>query len=312
MATRKWGVAEVQDREIKLGATLAHLIDSRGYSRNRRPILDAVGVSAAALSQYTRDQARPSLQKLLALAEFFGVTLDYLVYGEPMGAIPDHGPLARYVNHALGEIQTKASRHSAQVVRLGRLIADQIDATARQLGSVAGEGLVLDDEVYRLERYCVSADIMPLNLAFNVISMDDGDAAPGQFLQVVAENLQKGCTYRFLLTGAEEEQRDVVGRFRVLLGAHNVSDHVNQNCAFRWTDQPVLAGAALYRLDLESLKQDEPLLYEQFSAYLDDDGQLGYLVRPNNESNFDMLMSSARVEPARQAFEALWATAGRL
>lgn len=299
-------MAEVQDREIKLGSTLAHLIEIRGYSRNRRPILDAVGVSAAALSQYTRDQARPSLQKLLALADFFGVSLDYLVYGEPMGAMVDHGPLARYVNHALAEVQTKASRHSALVVRLGRLLADQLDETARKLGAVAGEGLVLDDEVFQLERYCVSADIMPLNLAFNVISMDDGETAPGQFLQVVAENLQKGCRYRFLLTGSEDEQRAVVSRFRLLLAAQNVSDHMNQNCAFRWTHQPVLAGAALYRLDVESLSHEEPMLYEQFSGYLDQSGQLGYLVRPNSESNFDMLMSSARVEPARQAFEALW------
>ncbi|MEV6235559.1 helix-turn-helix domain-containing protein [Lentzea sp. NPDC051838] len=291
---------------------LTLLIDRSVYSRNRRPIHDAVGVSAAALSQYTRDQTRPSLQKLVALADFFGVSLDYLVHGEPTGPMLDPSPLARYVDHALSDIQAKASRQSALVARLGRLLAEHIETAAQQLGTAVGEGLILDDEALRLERYCVAADIMPLNLGFNVISMDGGTAAPGQFLHTVAENLQKGCKYRFLLTGNLAEQDDVVRRFRSLLSARAGSDRVYQNCTFRRTEQPVMAYAVFYRLDVESLVHHEPLLYEQFSGYVDDDGQLGYVVRPNNESNVDILMGKDRVTPARQAFGALWAGAAQL
>ncbi|WP_285744129.1 helix-turn-helix transcriptional regulator [Lentzea sp. NBRC 105346] len=304
--------AEVKGHEIKLGDTLSYLIEREGYSRNRRPILDALGISPAALSQYTRDQSRPSLQNLVALAAFFNVTLDYLVYGEPTGTAVDHGPLARYVEHALNDIQAKASRHSDLVARLGRLLAEGIDATATRLETSAGAGLVLDDEIQRLERHCVHADIMPLNLAFNVISMDDGDAAPGQFLQVVAENLGKGCTYRFLLPGRPGEHTDVVNRFESLLSKRIGRDYVRQNCVFRRTDQPVLAGAAIYRLDLEGLNAQEPMLYEQFSSYVDEEGRLGYVVRPNNESNADMLVSRAQLGRVEEAFETLWAGAGRL
>lgn len=296
------------DREIKLGAMLTHLINRSQYSRNRRPIHDAVGVSAAALSQYTRDQARPSLQKLVALADFFGVSLDYLVHGEATGSMVDPGPLARYVDHALSEIQVKTSRQSALVARLGRLLAERIENVAQELGTVAGEGLILDDEALRLEAHCMAADIMPLNLGFNVIKMDSGVAAPGQFLQTVAENLQKGCKYRFLLTGNAGEQDDLIRMFRELL-AGQAGDHVHQNCTFRRTEQPVMAHAVFYRLDVELVKQNEPLLYEQFAGYVDDDGQVGYVVRPNSESNLDMLMSSDRVEPARRAFESLWTSA---
>ena len=299
-------------REIKLGEVLTHLITRSEYSRNRRPIHDAVGVSAAALSQYTRDQTRPSLQKLVALADFFGVSLDYLVHGEPTGSTVDPGPLARYVDHALSEIQAKASRQSALVARLGRLLAERIEITAQRLGTAVGEGLILDDEALRLERYCIAADIMPLNLGFNVISMDGGTAAPGQFLHTVAENLQKGCKYRFLLTGNPDAQDDLVPRFRSLLREHAGSDHVYQNCTFRRTEQSVMAYAVFYRLDVESLTHHEPLLYEQFAGYVDDDGQLGYVVRPNNESNLDMLMGSDRVRSARRAFGALWAGATQL
>jgi hypothetical protein len=62
---------QVQHRAVKLEAMLSSLIERGGYSRNRQPILDAVQISAAALSQYARGQTRPSFQKLIELAAFF-------------------------------------------------------------------------------------------------------------------------------------------------------------------------------------------------------------------------------------------------
>jgi len=93
----------VQHRAVKLEAMLSSLIERGGYSRNRQPILDAVQISAAALSQYARGQTRPSFQKLIELAAFFGVSLDYLVHGEPVAPVVDAGPLARYVEVFLGD-----------------------------------------------------------------------------------------------------------------------------------------------------------------------------------------------------------------
>jgi transcriptional regulator with XRE-family HTH domain len=81
----------VQNREVKLGQMLDKLIEDRGYSRNRRKILRALEISPAALSQYVRDQTRPSFSKLLALAGFFDVSLDYLVYGLPACGVPELG-----------------------------------------------------------------------------------------------------------------------------------------------------------------------------------------------------------------------------
>src|SRR3954471_11407893 len=83
-------VSKVKKREVKLGQTLSSLIERGGYSGNRRDILNALDISPAALSQYARDQTRPSFQKLVALADFFGVSLDYLVYGELGQPTQDH------------------------------------------------------------------------------------------------------------------------------------------------------------------------------------------------------------------------------
>ena len=106
-------------REVKLGQTLSSLIERGGYSRNRQEILTALDISSAALSQYAHDQTRPSFHKLVALADFFGVSIDYLVYGEVTEPAVDYGPMARYVDHSLARAMVNTRRHTA-MVEIGR------------------------------------------------------------------------------------------------------------------------------------------------------------------------------------------------
>jgi len=65
-------------REVKFGRMLESLIEHGGYNRNRKRITSRLGISSAALSQYIRQQTWPSFTKLLAIADFFDVSLDYL------------------------------------------------------------------------------------------------------------------------------------------------------------------------------------------------------------------------------------------
>ncbi len=305
----------MQSRTIKLGEMLTSLIERGGYSRNRQSIVEAVGVSPAALSQYALERTRPSFEKLTALADFFGVSLDYLVYGEPTAPLVDQGPLARYVDHALADVQARASRHSDLLTRIGRVLADRIDVVARDLANseTAGrEGLIQHDEILRVERYCRRADIVTLNLGLDVIHMTEGDAAAGQFLHVVAANLAKGCIYRFIVPAEQHTSDETVTSFRSLLTTYVASEHVHERCAFRRTTLPIIAAAGLYQLDAATLELEEPALFTQFSKYVTDDHCLGYLTRPNADSNADMLMSAAHAQGAREAFESLWLTSVEL
>ncbi|MPZ82341.1 MAG: helix-turn-helix domain-containing protein [Actinophytocola sp.] len=304
---------KVVDRKVKLEEMLSSLIERGGYSRNRQAILESVGVTAAALSQYVRGHTRPSFQRLVALADFFGVSLDYLVYGEPVSAPSDNGSPARYVERALADVRTQAGRHSDLMTRIGRVLADHIDVVARELAEsrTAGvEGLIEQDEALRVERYCQQADIVATDLGPDVIAMPGGDAAAGQFFQVVTANLAKGCKYRFLLAGELGTRPEVVTRFRGLVAAVVGGDQLNENCSFRRTVLPVMGGAGLYRLDVAPLAMEEPALFTQFSKYLLNGTWLGYLIRPNQESNTDMLMSPSHTERACWAFDALWNAAG--
>jgi transcriptional regulator with XRE-family HTH domain len=297
-------------REVKFGRMLESLIEHSEYRRNRKRISGKLGISGAALSQYIRQQTWPSFSKLLAIADLFDVSLDYLVYGQPTGgSVIDYGPLYRYVDHALADVQARGSRHTAVVARIGRMLADQIDEVAKDLVARAKsvhEGLMQDDELLRLERYCHQCDLVSLNLEFDVIRASGG-LAPGRFLSVVAANLENGATYRFILP-QDQSWDATVEAFRQLLADQIGGDRVRENCAFRQTAAPLLTGILLYRLDTIRLEAEEPALYAQVCDYLSDDVWLGCVIRTNDDSNSDMIMNPDHVRRARNAFGRMWSS----
>ncbi len=297
-------------REVKFGRMLESLIEHGGYSRNRKRISSRLGISSAALTQYIHQQTWPSFAKLLAIADFFDVSLDYLVYGQPTGgSLIDYGPLYRYFDHALADVQARGSRHSAVVTRIARMLADRIDDVAAELAATpaaAREGLMQDDELLRLERYCHQCDLVSLNLEFDIIKAAGG-LAPGRFLSVVAANLENRARYRFILP-QDRPWDAIVDAFRQFLAEQIGGDRVRENCSFRLTAAPVLAGLLLYRLDTVKLEAEEPALHAQIRDYLSDDGWLGCVIRTNNDSNSDMLMDPEYVLRARSAFERMWSS----
>jgi transcriptional regulator with XRE-family HTH domain len=302
----------VPNRDVKLGEMLGRLIKDRGYDRNRKKISTMLDISPAALSQYENDLTKPSFAKLVAMAEFFDVSLDYLVYGQPARSAQeaDYEPTRRFVDFALSEVQARTSRHSAIVARIGRVLADRIDNVAQELVNAPTsirEGLVQDDELVRLENCCLQADVLSLDLGFDVIAAKDGIAA-GRFLDVVAKNLESGTRYRFLIPGQEYVPDLILSSFRSLLAQKVGGDQVQENCAFRRTDIPLMTGAVLYRLDIEAMQETEPALYAQFSADLDEDYWFGCVIRSNADSNSDMMLDANHLRRAKKSFDKLWKT----
>ena len=302
------GRGAANNREVKFGRMLESLIEHDGASRSRKRISRELGISGSALSQYIRQQNWPSFAKLLAIADFFDVSLDYLVYGQPGSSVlPDYGPLYRYIDHSLAERQTRDRRHTAVVTRVGRMLADRIDAVAADLvaaPAAAREGHIQDDELLRLERYCLQCDLVSLNLEFNVIQAANG-SAPGPFLSVVAANLDRGTRYRFLLPQGESWSV-ITEDFRQLLADQIGGDRVRENCTFRMTATPLSSGTVLYQLDTARLELEDPALYAQILDYLHEDAWLGCVSRTNSDSTSDMLMDAEHVLRARAAFARMW------
>jgi transcriptional regulator with XRE-family HTH domain len=272
-------------------------------------ILTAVGVSAAALSQYARDETRPSFRRLVALADFFGVSLDYLVFGEPTRKTVDHSPLARHVDRALAQVQTRANRHAVLVARIGRVLAERVSDIAWEVAdspSAGREGMISDDEILRLQRYAHRIDLVTVDLAADLIGSPDVPSSAA-FVHAVAANLLRGCEYRLLVAGGGAGA-EPVSSFRSLLTTHVGGDLVHQSCQFRRVTLPVMFGAGCYQLDVGALARQEPQLHAQVSDYLDQDRWLGYVTRTNAASKNDMLLGREQLTTARDTFDALWAT----
>lgn len=303
----------MQPRTVKLGTMLTSLIERGGYSRNRQAILAAVGVSPAALSQYTRDETRPSFLRLVALADFFDVSLDYLVFGEPARRTVDHGPLARHVDRALAEAQMRANRHAALVTRIGRVLADRVGDIAREIAGsppAGPEGLVRDGETFLLQRYGQQVCFLTMDLLGDLTGPSDDPACP-PLVHAVAANLPRGCEYRFLLANGDP-QAVAVSSLRSLLSSQAGADRVRRSCQFRGATTPVMFGAGFCRIDVAALASQDPVLHAQVSSALDADGWLGYLMRTDPASRGDILIGRQRLKPARDTFDALWAAGTRL
>jgi transcriptional regulator with XRE-family HTH domain len=328
------------DGRIKLHEILTRLLTEGGFSGTRKQVCAAVGISPSALSQMARGQTKPSLETLVRLADFFRVNLDFLVLGEqPAAPAPatDYGPLARYIDLSLARLQGQSDERVELVARIGRALAEQIEDVAREVASTSPSlaGVLKDEETMLLEAYSVQTWIFSMNLHYDIIltpdprptaeTLESGDGgsgatatpaagveAAGRFLPVVTKNLARGRHYRFLLPTAVREWRPVVQSYRALLTRDlpNAQAVLN-NCPFRATPAPCVAGFGLYQLDLADLEQEAPLLFAQVRHAVRE-GWLGYLIPPSRELQADALMDRLHLEQARRTFAELWRRAQSL
>lgn len=68
---------------IEMGNRLKQLRLERGLSRKK--VANAIWVSEMTITHYERSDNIPTIMNLALLAEFYGVSLDWLCYGESEG-----------------------------------------------------------------------------------------------------------------------------------------------------------------------------------------------------------------------------------
>lgn len=82
--TRKGSPIELYNSHF--AATLRDLMEKNGTTQ--KELADSVGVRPQTLSLYTTGETQPNVDKLLKIAEYFGVTTDYLITGTILEDIP--------------------------------------------------------------------------------------------------------------------------------------------------------------------------------------------------------------------------------
>lgn len=71
-----------------MGERIAQLRQSKGLSQAK--LAKALGLSTSAIAMYEQGRREPSVSILVALADTLGVTLDYLITGQPASGQKNH------------------------------------------------------------------------------------------------------------------------------------------------------------------------------------------------------------------------------
>ncbi|GAB2531650.1 hypothetical protein GCM10027167_40570 [Nocardia heshunensis] len=301
-------------REIKFAATLKHLIEAGDYSGNRKQLSIDLGITTAALSQYLKGQNNPSVDKLVAIAELFGVSLDYLMFGEDSvagaGGTLDYGPIARYMEASLASARADAAVQSAFVAKIGTILAQRIGMAAQDAAkrSLTFAGMLDHYQALELEQFSELSLIAAMDLAEDLVTVEGGieqGVAAGNFLKVVAENLARDRHYQFVLSYEMPEQQYYVEQFRALLEQQGLSQSKIDRCTFSVAAEGFYAGFCLFKLDVEQLRKQSPILYQYVEEYIGSDGWIGFTESPNSDYVGVSLMNKRHRALASATFDRL-------
>ncbi|WP_069162720.1 helix-turn-helix domain-containing protein [Nocardia altamirensis] len=301
-------------REVKLAATLKRLVDEGEYRGNRKRVSTELGITTAALSQYINGQTMPSLEKLVAIADLFKVSLDYLMFSEDAVTAPtgmlQYGPLARFVEAGFSSVRADIAAESAFVAKIGTIVTEQIEAAARAAAKRPATlyGMLDKEQLLELERHSTSSTIFTTDLDDDIVKVDseiEQGVTAGNFLTVVAENISKKRTYHYILSPDMPDRELLIRQFRALLLRENVSEKDLERCKFSVALDTVYVGFCFFELDVEGLKNQSPVLFQYVRDYIGSDGRIGYIEPPSSPLRAYFLVDTERQRLAARALARL-------
>ncbi|MFF0492245.1 helix-turn-helix domain-containing protein [Nocardia sp. NPDC004068] len=300
-------------REVKLPAMLKRLVDEGEYRGNRRQVCNELGITPAALSQYINGQTTPSLEKLIAMTDLFKVSLDFLIFGEDTVAGPsgmlEYGPVVRYVEASLSSVRADIAEQSAFVAKIGGILAEQIGAAAQAAAKSSRTlyGMLDKEQALELERHSVSSINVTMDMddIVEVRSFVEEGVTGGNFLEVVADNLSKNRSYHFVLSPDMPDPDVIMDQYRTLLLRKGLNRKHLRRCRFSVASETFYAGFNIFVLDVPSLRQQSPILYQYVKPYIGTDNRIGYIESPSSALEARFLMDTDRQLLAIRVLERL-------
>lgn len=258
-------------REVKFQEILRDLLDRSKTTVTQKKLAAAIGVSSTTVSHYITGRISPSFSALVGIAEFFNVTLDYLVFGERAQDAFDDGAqsLRTDVLRALAESNSFNGRQRDLTLRVSRRLYSQIEWVAKELledrENLGPAGFFTDSEALAIESCAQRTRVMLRTAPADIEVGEDGEAYPGVFFNTLATNIQAGRSYQYLFYGKRSLFAPYVRMYRELLSRVEIpSDVVRDRMDFRVIDSELPAGILIHDLDLAMFERREPILWERF------------------------------------------------
>ena len=271
----------------------------------------ALGVNEATISHYLYGRVRPSFEVLVGIADFFNVSLDYLVFGERPRAPAQDDPagLRAQVRHAVAEASYLQGRRLDMIARITRRLESKIEETARavtQDGDDRGPvGFVTDSEAIGLE-----ACITRMRIMTRMFQSDVNEGEPGPFFDIVAANLRHGRPYQYLLYGERAGWIPQVEAFRALVQRSGVPVELLQdNLQFRCLSGELVTSVCILDLDLIRLEREEPILLERHRDNISSEGVWAYLSFERTDAQGGVAMEPFYLQSTLRQFVRDWNTA---
>ncbi|MHC3468139.1 helix-turn-helix domain-containing protein [Streptomyces sp. 7R007] len=300
-----------EPRPVVFEASLRSLLDSPALAGNRKKLARALGVNEATISHYLHGRIRPSFDTLVGIADFFNVSLDYVVFGERprLRAPEDPVGLRAQIRRAVVESSDLSGRHLDMVTRISRRLEAKIDAVARSLveesegwGPV---GFVTDAEAIGLE-----ACITRMRIMTRMFQSDVQDGEPGAFFEVVSANLLSGRPYHYLLYGERDSWLPAVESFRTLVTRSGVPVELAQELLqFRVLDQELVSSVCILDLDLPLVSRQEPILLERHRDNISPEGIWAYMSIERADAQGGVTIEPLYLESTLRQFTRDWAVA---
>jgi transcriptional regulator with XRE-family HTH domain len=302
-------------RPLLFAETLDGLIHAHGYSRRRKVMCTKVGISESALSHYLNGRSQPTFDTLIALAGFFEVSLDFLVFGErqPMSEKSAVLEIATSVQQAMAAASNKAGRQLDYSTRISIELFRRVDELAAELSesSETSAGFLTVSDAISIEGSTRAMRIMTKRFQCDVQAEEDGEVRPGPFLAVVIANLQMGRTYDYLLCCEGSPWGEEIEKFRHLLRSYGVSNEEQSQINFRVSPLELICSACLHVVDMTAVPDMLTPLLERYRDFINAEGQFTYISVQNELAEGGLVLEPMYRDAVNRFFDNMWNSGSR-
>ena len=298
---------------IKFTEILIELIESQNFSKNK--VASALDITPSALTHYLSGETLPRLDVLIRMAEYFKVSLDYLVLGK--AAEDRMAEEQMYFTNMMATSVIRAQERDETYHRLYTRIAELLrqeikDATHKAYSEFdeIGANLILEKEMLELERHTRASDAVAFEMWDDiVIDEASSDIHLGAFFHAVVENLRRSdLKYQYRLLYSHQSRKmmqRITQSYRRTLRQYCSASAINRY-SIGFTKYPLFTGCVLYHLLPNELEAHQPVLFEQVKNSIDDDGWLGCVTSSATIPQSNIIMDLKYLRIARQSFEQMW------